>query len=72
MIALASPVDADTLRLRHIFLTTPALVLSVPQVARLLDVRPDHAAVLLDGLEAEGWLMHRADGQYRLAEPPLD
>jgi hypothetical protein len=72
MIALAPPVDADTLRLRHIFLTMPALVLTVPQTARLLDVRADQAARLLEALEREGWLIHRMDGQYGLAQPTLD
>ena len=72
MITHGSPIEADALRLRDIFVSTPALLLTVSQTARLLDVRLDRAAGLLDELEAEGWLIHRMDGQYRLAEPPLN
>jgi DNA-binding IclR family transcriptional regulator len=72
MITHGSPIDADTLRLCDIFVSTPTLLLTVSQTARLLDVRLDRAAGLLDELEAEGWLIHRMDGQYRLAEPPMN
>jgi Mn-dependent DtxR family transcriptional regulator len=72
MITHGSPIDADTLRLRDIFVSTPTLLLTVSQTARLLDVRVDRAAGMLDELEAEGWLTHRMDGQYRLAESPLN
>ena len=64
-IALAPPVDADLLRLRHEFLALPGLTLTVAQTARLLDVRPRHAEVLLTALEAEGLIVRMASGIYR-------
>lgn len=65
---LVPPVDADQLRLRHEFLSMPGLTLTIPQAARLLDVRPQHAAGLLMSLEAEGLLMRTACGAYRRAQ----
>jgi len=72
MIIHGSPIDADTLRLRDIFVSMPTLLLTVAQTARLLDVRVDRAAGLLDELETNGWLIHGVDGQYRLAELPIN
>jgi hypothetical protein len=69
MITMGSAVDADLLRLRHEFLELPALVLTAPQVARLLDVRIDHAIEILRTMEDEGWLIRSAAGAYRRSEP---
>jgi predicted transcriptional regulator of viral defense system len=69
MIAMAAPIEADSLRLRHEFLVAPALCLTVAQTARLLDVHQSCAAVILDELEHEGWLIRMATGRYRRPEP---
>jgi hypothetical protein len=69
MIAVSAPIDADTLRIRHEFLAMPGMRLAVPQAARLLGVSLHHAAEMLDLLEAEGFLIHTPDGQYRRAQP---
>jgi hypothetical protein len=69
MIALAEPVSADELRLRHEFLSLPGLVLTVPQAARLLDIRPCDAEGLLFHLVAHGLLMRTPCGMYRRKEP---
>lgn len=71
MITTAPAVDADTLRLRHEFLSQPALALTVPQIARLLSVRVDHAAAMAAMLEDEGWLIHSPGGVYRRSEPAM-
>ena len=71
MITCAPPIDADQLRLRHEFLSLPGLVLTVPQVARLLDVRAGQAEELLAELEAEGFLMHLRPGTYRRVDPSM-
>jgi hypothetical protein len=71
MIAVAHAVDLDALRLRHEFLSMPALVLSAPQAARLLNIRTDRAAAILAGLEEEGWLIRSSSGLYRRSEPAL-
>jgi hypothetical protein len=69
MITTGSAVDADLLRLRHEFLTMPALVLTPAQAARLLDVRVGHALEILTTLEDEGWLIQSRTGSYRRSEP---
>ena len=71
MIAVAEPVDANQLRLRHEFLSMPGLVLTVPQAARLLGVRTRDADELLGCLENEGFLTRTPLGMYRRTEPPL-
>jgi hypothetical protein len=65
MIAMAIPVDADLLRLRHEYLSAPTLALTVAQVARLLSIRTDHATVILTTLEEERWLIRTPTGLYR-------
>jgi predicted transcriptional regulator of viral defense system len=65
MIAVAAPIEADLLRLRHEFLSMPALTLTVPQVARLLGVRTEYAAELLATLTADRMLMRVETGAYR-------
>jgi hypothetical protein len=71
MIVVSTPLDADTLRIRHEFLAMPGLCLAVPQAARLLGVSSSHAAEMLAVLEEEDFLVHTPDGQYRRAEPLL-
>lgn len=64
MIACAEPIDADVLRVRHEFLTRPDLHASVDAVARLVDVSPRHAALILDTLVHEEFLEQAPDGRY--------
>ena len=71
MVAVAEPIDADTLRIRHEFLAMPGMCLAVPEAAHLLGVSLSHAADMLEVMEQEGFLIHTADGQYRRAEPLL-
>jgi hypothetical protein len=70
VVTICAPVDADLLRLRSEFLSMPALCLTVPQTARLLAVRQARAGALLDGLVAEGFLIHTGNGQYRRVPRP--
>jgi hypothetical protein len=69
MITIASPVDADLLRLRDEFLSMPALVLTATQTARLLDIRVEHAVEILTTMEEEGWLIRLPTGAYRRPAP---
>lgn len=69
MIATGSAIDADLLRLRHELLCTPALALTVSEVAQLFGLRGEHAAAMLTTLEEEGWLMRSPAGAYRRPEP---
>ena len=64
MIAIAEPIDADVLRVRNEFLTRPDLHASADAVARLVDVSPRHATVILDSLVHEDFLERTADGEY--------
>jgi hypothetical protein len=68
-ITLSSPIDEEILKLRDEFVAMPGLTLTCAQAARLLSVRPDRAAELLDGLKQDGFLMCTAAGLYRLAGP---
>ena len=67
MIVTAEPIDLDALRLRNEFLAMPGLTISVPQVARMLGLRSEHAAAILETLEHERFLTHIANGAYRRA-----
>ena len=69
MIAVSTPIDADTLRIRHEYLAMPGMCLAVQQTARLLGVSQNHAAGMLHLLEEEGFLIHTPDGRYRRAQP---
>jgi hypothetical protein len=71
MVTMASPIDADLLRLRHEYISAPTLSLTVAQVARLLSIRSDHATIILTTLEEESWLMRTPTGLYRRREPLL-
>ena len=63
--------DTDSGRLRCEFLSMPALCLTGPQVARLLDLPLASASRLLTDLERDGVLIRTPTGAYRLAEPVL-
>jgi hypothetical protein len=67
MIVTADPIDLDALRLRNEFLAMPGLTINVLQVARMLGVRSEHAAALLESLAHEQFLTHTANGAYRRA-----
>lgn len=71
MMTQAPPIDADALKLRDHFFSMPALSLTAPQAARLVDVRPEHASEMLSILEDEGFLMHDGAGRFRRTEPCL-
>jgi hypothetical protein len=67
MIVAAAPTDLDSLRVRNEFLDMPGLSLSVPQVARLLGLRSEHAATILETLVSEQFLTQAPAGSYRRA-----
>jgi hypothetical protein len=67
MIDTADPTDLDALRVRNEFLEMPGLTVSVPQVARMLGVRSEHAGAILQALEREHFLAQTANGAYHLA-----
>jgi hypothetical protein len=67
MIVAANPTDLDALRLRHEFLETPGLNITVPQVARMLGLRSEHAAAILDALASEMFLTQTPTGSYQRA-----
>jgi hypothetical protein len=64
MIVAAPPTDLDSLRVRNEFLEMPGLAISAPQVARMLGVRSQHAADILETLVAERFLTHTPNGLY--------
>jgi hypothetical protein len=64
MITVAEPIDADTLRIRHEFLTRPNLRVSADQAAALLGVSLRHASVILESMVFERFLARTADGRY--------
>jgi hypothetical protein len=64
MIIVADPIDADTLRARHEFLTRRDLEVSADGMAELLDVPLRHAVIVLDALVRESFLRRTADGRY--------
>ena len=65
MIVAANPTDLDALRLRHEFLEMPGLIISVPQAARMLGLRSEHAAALLEMLADERFLTQTPAGLYQ-------
>jgi len=64
MITVAAPIDADTLRIRHDFLSSVDLRLSVDDVATRLQVQPRRAFLILESLVWEGFLGRTWDEQY--------
>jgi hypothetical protein len=67
MIVAANPTDLDALRLRNEFLEMPGLTISVPQVARILGLRSEHAAAILEALASEKFLTKTSTGSYQRA-----
>jgi hypothetical protein len=64
MVTVAEPIDADLLRIRHEFLASPDLTLSVDDAVAMLRVQPRHASIILESLVWEGFLARTFDGQY--------
>ena len=64
MITFAGPIDLDSLRLRNAFLEIPRLIVTPAQAARLLDVRLEHALMLLADLEREDFLTRTSNSSY--------
>jgi len=67
MIVAANPTDLDALRLRHEFLEMPGLTINVSQAARMLGLRSEHAAAILDTLARERFLTQTPTGSYQRA-----
>jgi DNA-binding IclR family transcriptional regulator len=67
MIVAAAPTGLDALRVRSEFLDMPGLTLSVPQVARMLGLRSEHAAAILETLVSEQFLTATPSGSYHRA-----
>ncbi|HKB10616.1 MAG TPA: hypothetical protein VKD69_08175 [Vicinamibacterales bacterium] len=64
MITLAEPIDLDTLRIRHEFISSPAFSPSVDAVAARFQIGCQHARVALESLASEGFLQRMPDGRY--------
>lgn len=64
MLTVAEPIDADTLRIRHEFLTRPGLSVSADVVAAEFGVPRRHALMILESLVTEAFLGRTADGLY--------
>lgn len=71
MVALGSPIDADELRLRDHFLSIEGLRMTVPEAARLLNLRHSHVEELLDSLEATDFLKRLPGGVYQRRSPRI-
>ena len=71
MNAVFDAVDADALRLRHEFLTLPALHMSASACAHLLNVSPRQAGHLLESLVEEGFLQRTGDVFSRVQGPSV-
>ncbi len=56
MAALANPINADALRLRHEFTDLPGLRLTIAQVARLLGISVARATDVVQALMQDGFL----------------
>jgi hypothetical protein len=68
-LAAAASADRDLGTLRAEYQELPGLRLTLPQVARLLDVDRESAAALVGQLEVEGLLLQTAGGIYRRSAP---
>jgi DNA-binding IclR family transcriptional regulator len=71
MMVKGSAIDASLLSLRREFVCTPALAVTVPEVARRFGLRGEQAVAVLTTLEGEGWLMRSPAGTYRRLEPAM-
>ena len=70
MITIADAIDRDVLHIRYEFLAMPGLSLTVAQTSRRHALSTAHARALLEGLEAEGFLVIGPDGAYRRSPSP--
>jgi hypothetical protein len=64
MIRFADPIDLDTLRIRHEFISAPDLRASAHTIAAQLHIASWHALAELESLVAEGFLERTTDSQY--------
>jgi len=64
VITPAEPIDLDALRIRHEYLTHAGLRLSADATAALLHVSQRHAAIALESLVMERFLLRLPDGCY--------
>jgi hypothetical protein len=64
MITYAEPIDADTLRIRHEFLSQPDLCVSADVAAGFLGVPLRHASLIMESLVFERFLARTPDGRY--------
>jgi len=64
MITVAEPIDADTLRTRHEFLTRRDLEVSADGMAELLGLPLRHAVIILESLVSDGFLKRTANGRF--------
>jgi DNA-binding IclR family transcriptional regulator len=71
MKAASSAIDDSLLRLRQEFVCTPALAVTVPEVARVFGLGGEQAAAVLTTLEEEGLLTRSPAGAYRRLEPAM-
>ena len=69
MIDVAESIDADALRIRHMFLSGPDLRASADDIALLFGLSSRHARVLLDSLVRDGFLRQTIDGRYERPRP---
>ena len=69
MIALAEPIDLDTLRIRHEFISSPALAASIEAVAARFHIGSHHARAALESMVVEGFLERTLEGRYIRAIP---
>jgi hypothetical protein len=69
MIALAEPIDLDTLRIRHEFISSPAFTASIEGVAARFQIGSHHARVALESMVVEGFLERTLEGRYVRATP---
>ena len=64
MITFAEPIDLDTLRIRHEFISVPDLRVSLDPIAALLQIVPQRARLALQSLLLEGFLARTPDGYH--------
>lgn len=69
MTTAAASQDRSLDKLRDEYESLAGLCLTLPQVARLLDVDREQARHLLERLETEGLLLEAAGGIYRRSAP---
>ena len=64
------PIDRDVLHIRYEFMALPGLALTVAQTSHRHALSTARARALLEGLEAEGFLVSGPNGAYRHSTPP--